>query len=584
MTLRTMFAIPIAIILLVTLVLAGMIASQGWATQTRSRAAVAAVEHMRLLLRLETDLRAERVATNFVLGKPYPLAAQVKQRLIDARHNTDRRITAVDQANWENAAAGTPADWYLATVVVRLGSVRATIDGLLAVNQSERSFAALDTMMPRMVAVARALDDPLDRASLAVTTADPSLAGLLTQNRLAASLRDQVGAIAALVLPRFNAGQRLNANDLYQLHIILARTSYLTRLIADTIEVAGATDRIRASITELKAIDTDSMSGRLNDMADTGSPDSLNDAGPLTPQRILVPWGEQINTLRSAILDAAVAQVASKHTDREMRFAFVLAAFGAVLFAVAECVVLLRQRVVGPLSQLGLAITRIAGGDRSVPVALQSGMREINEMVTAVETLRRAALVADATASRQRMEAQHRLHLLREALGIVQTVQEPAHALERGVTRLSEGFDATIAFVAHKPAIPPATLGSAADAIRAGLAELRESAAELDATFAAAGPAQTEDRPEAEFVAHILAVRAQVDRRSLAVRGFIQPSLVALRDAAGDAPAPVLRDLIGDQFERIEEMVATVASMLAAVTRASAILRDLPLETTPLAA
>ena len=100
----------------------------------------------------------------------------------------------------------------------------------------------------------------------------------------------------------------------------------------------------------------------------------------------------------------------------------------------------------------------------------------------------------------------------------------------------------------------------------------------LTPTFAAA--AGTEDGPEAEFVAHILAVRAQVDRREVAVRGFVLPSLVALRDASAtsdEASGPALRDLVSDQFARVEETVAMISSMLATTTRALAIVRNLPL-------
>jgi hypothetical protein len=46
----------------------------------------------------------------------------------------------------------------------------------------------------------------------------------------------------------------------------------------------------------------------------------------------------------------------------------------------------------------------------------------------------------------------------------------------------------------------------------------------------------------------------------------------------------VLRDLVSDQFQRIEETVATVASMRDAMTRAAAIVRELPPEDVPIAA
>jgi hypothetical protein len=103
--------------------------------------------------------------------------------------------------------------------------------------------------------------------------------------------------------------------------------------------------------------------------------------------------------------------------------------------------------------------------------------------------------------------------------------------------------------------------------------------------------AQTEDRPEAEYMAHIRAVQTEVDRRDLAVRGFILPSLVALRDAAAAACGPeagkhgaALHDLVSDQFERVEETVAVMASMRDAVTRAAAIVRALATDETSLAA
>jgi hypothetical protein len=219
-----------------------------------------------------------------------------------------------------------------------------------------------------------------------------------------------------------------------------------------------------------------------------------------------------------------------------------------------------------------------------VPLILKSGTREIIEMMTAVETLRQAALVADAAAMRQRVAAQHRLQSLREAIGIVRTVREPAHALERGVANLSAGIDATIALVNAATSASPKTLDTAANAVRAGLAEMRDSAAGLDATFALANDAQMEDRSAEEFVAHILAVQVEVDRRDMAVRRFVQPSLVALRDAVGTTREPRLRDLVSDQFQSIESTVATMAAMRSAMIRASTIVREMPLEVAPMAA
>ena len=54
-------------------------------------------------------------------------------------------------------------------------------------------------------------------------------------------------------------------------------------------------------------------------------------------------------------------------------------------------------------------------------------------------------------------------------------------------------------------------------------------------------------------------------------------------DGLGGA-GPALRDLVSDQFARIEETVAVIAGMSATVTRASAIVRELSLDDAPMAA
>lgn len=590
MTLKTLFAIPIAIILLVTLSLAGTITSEGWSGLERGRAAVAAVERMQVLLTLQGSLGTERITTNVILAAPYPLPDPSALRLAAARRDTDRLIAALNfdpRSMVKDVDNVTHPDRDLLEVVIKLGVARAATDALVALDRPERTFAALNALVPLMLAPHMALEDPLASATDDVIAADPSMSGLLAVARIASSLREVLSRVAAVLMPRFNKGQPMTPAEMAEVRRRLGIASELTRLLGMTIEIAGPTERLRKTVSELKRADDSSELLLLSEVMDAGPLGAVDDDGFLRPQRVLIPWGNRIAALRTAILDETVDRVVANVVVRERQFDLAMTAFGLVMIAILESVVSLGNRVVGPLAQLGLAITRIAAGDRGVALTMLSGTREINEMVTAVETLRLAALVADAAVIRHRVAARLRFELLCEALGIVQTVQESAHALERGVARLSEGIDATIALVTAATAAPPATLGTAADAVRVGLAEMRDSAADLDATFAAASSAQTEGRPEAEFRAHILAVQAQVDRRDVAVRLFVQPSLVALRDAAsasGKAPGPVLHDLVSDLFERIEETVATVALMLAAVTRATAIVRDLPLDDTPMAA
>ena len=69
------------------------------------------------------------------------------------------------------------------------------------------------------------LDAPMERASIAVADADPSLSGLVILERLGVSLRDQVGLIAEILQPRFNAGQAPSADEVDRVRVALARTA-----------------------------------------------------------------------------------------------------------------------------------------------------------------------------------------------------------------------------------------------------------------------------------------------------------------------------------------------------------------------
>ena len=586
MTLRTLFAIPIAAILLVTLSLTGMMAAKGLTDYQRGEIAILAVERMRLLVLLQTDLWAERVATNAALGQAHPLPELAAKRLAATRDESDRTLVALIARLRAQSRHGAAAEPFLGEFTGKLDLSRATVDTLLTAGRAERRYADVAKVIPSMLSASLVLEKPLAKVSLDVVAADSSLSGLLAISRLAALLKDGVSGIPGVLLPRFNTDRVLTPADAEAVHVLLAQTAQLTKLLRNTIEISEPTDRMLASLTSLEEVDTGGRRQQIVELLQAGMATAHGKNEIVLAQRLIIPWSESVNALRAAIVDTALHRVTTEQHARVHRLWLASLASGAVILATLASLALLHWRVVSPLARLGMAITRIAAGDRATPLAMRTGTREIAEMVTAVETLRHAALIADATALRQRMAARQRLQILREALGIVLTVEEPAKALEQGVASLSAGIDAAISMVAGSEAPAPPTLGTAAYALRLGLAEMRGAAADLDAIIAAARTAQgDDDHPEAEIVARILAVRDHVDRRDAAVRGFIQPSLAALRDAAsmgGDGRA--MRDLVSEQFLRVEATVAAVSSMCAQVARAAAIVRALPLDETPLAA
>ncbi len=309
---------------------------------------------------------------------------------------------------------------------------------------------------------------------------------------------------------------------------------------------------------------------------------SARDGGPFKwSSRPIEIWADRINAVRAAIIQQTVDRARIEQSSRSERLYVALAAVAAVVLMIVPALAMLQWRVVGPLAQLCFAITRIADGERHTKLEIKSGTREIAEMGIAVETLRQAALVADTTVMRQREMVRRRQAVLREVIGILESVYEPSHSLERDIATLLKDIEALV-----DGALPP-TLDTAATAPRLGLREMRDLAPNFKVATAAAHEADTEVLPEAEILARTAEVVSLVDRRDALVRTIIQPCLLAPRETSTLANAPrarPVRDLIGEQFNLIEATVAKLASTSAAMTRAAHIVRQLATEAAPFAA
>jgi hypothetical protein len=583
MTLRTLFTIPVAMILLVVLSLAGMLVAEGLTTLNQGDVAVAAVNRMRELVLLQSDLWSERVVSNAAMSQDLPLSADTTHGLAAERAKVDARL---DTLTFSRAARRTgKPEPYLTDLRTRVTAVRAEVDRLLTRPRATRTFEEESGVMPMMLAASRVMEEPLAHAAMDVIAADRGLSGLMTAARLSALLKDRYSALAGVLVPRFTVGQALTPDDVEAAHVLWAQIVQLTGLLDDTIDFASPPPSVRAALAVPRRAADPSTRERLERLLSAGQAADAGLAEVSLAQAFILPWSRGANRLRIAIVDAALSQVQEAQRERRYAMTLVSAATGAVVVGLIASLALLRLRVVRPLASLGLAITRIAAGDRRDPVSLPAQAREIAAIVEALETLRQAALIADATAMAQREAEEQRLRLLREALAAVQTVREPAQALEDGIAGLCRGIDDAISLIAPPDGPARRTLTEAANAVRLALAEVRGASADLDSMITTARKTPADAWPEADIVAHVLAVRAHVERRDAAVRALIPPSLAALRDTVAPAIAGSGRDdLVTEQFERIETAVAMVASMHAAVTRAGNILRELPLETPALAA
>ena len=579
MTLRLLFAIPIVVILLVTLSLAGMIVSQEWAGHQRGKIAIAAAEQADVLNRLEGEMAAERIITWDAFEADYPLPEAVARRVADARAETDRALATLIANSAAHPDPRTDdAEPYLPRIQASLLAGRQRVDEVLNLDRPNRTYEEFLSIMPRMLGPATLLWPRLARTADLVIKAEPELAGIFAVARIGLVLRAALGDIAAVTLPRMDAGEPLSDDDLSKVATLQIQADATAKLLDATFYLANPTDEMRDLLASAKAIREGIVQRQLDLIMDANARSIQGARVNVWSSRPVAIWADHINALRNAIMRETLTRVRASQASRDRRLDTASAAVGAVTLIIISVLVMLRRRVVGPLAQLGFAITRIADGDRRTKLVIRSTTREIATMVTAVETLRQAALIADADALRQREAAERRLGSLREALGILRAVNVPSLSLDREVAGLSEGIDTMVAFVTALPAAMPPTLADAAVAVRSGLRDMREVARALVATDVMTQQEGPDALSETEIVARIVTVRAHIDRREELVRAFLQPCLLALRDTtplANSLGAATLHDLIGEQFELIEATVATLASMRAAALRAAEIVRDL---------
>ncbi len=573
MTLRILFTIPAIVILLTTLALAGMAASHEWTGIGRGRIAIETAGRVRIVFAVEATLSSERFATNAVIGVTRPISEPLMTRLNQSRRDVDAAIRDLIAAFPPSTTRGTVADWEPEALIARLREARAAVDELLEKRRADRDIHALAAVMPRHLEAARLLVPIIVRADAEMIAAEPALAGIIAVKQLSLSLRLYLSEMAATWVPRLIAGEAPMPGEARMIRTSLANIAFLSAQLDLSLFVSEPTQAIKdaAKAYVIRERSANAMLTAWLDEARIG-------LDPAVPRQTMIALSEAMNAVRVATMDEILQRVESQQTGRSHHLTLVLVIIFVDLVIFFWSMFLIFWRLSGQLATIGLAIRRIAAGDRATPMVMKAVTRDLQEMVAAIETLRQTALVADATVNRAREAEQRRLESLHQALDFVQATREPARALEHGIARLCDGIDAAIALVTPPDASPSAALASAASAARLGLAELRGHSMDWDA------PAGC---PEQEIVARIHSLRTEVERREAAVRGLIQPSLAALRDVGGQqgrGEVEGLGDLISDQFERIEAAVASVASMRAAAAKAETILRDLSLEQPAIAA
>lgn len=258
MKLRSMLAVPMAVIMLITVVLVAVLAAGSIRSWRDGQSALGRMEQLRLLMAFEEALGVERSPTNTALSAPFAVTPELGAAIVMRRQITDLRLR-------EFAALPGASDRVRAAVdelSTHLSAARANADTVLQRPPERRSDFDVRAGIEEMVALPLLLFPTVDQMLAEMTASDPTLATLLTATRTASDLRLYAGSMAArfnLVIAR---RQPITPHDFDQILIQQGRILELHLLLLGNIGIADVGEQSRDEVQSMEGATSAPLSGR----------------------------------------------------------------------------------------------------------------------------------------------------------------------------------------------------------------------------------------------------------------------------------------------------------------------------------
>lgn len=472
MKLRSILAVPMAVIMLITVLLVAYLSAGSVRSWRDGQAALGRMEQVRQLLLLQEVLGLERGPANAALSSQSAVSPDLHAALVAGRVATDLCLRDLAALPGLPARVGT----ILADLSVRLAAARASVDKAIQQPPEQRFAGANAAALAAMIAIPPLLFPANEQVLADISAANPDIAPLLAATHTASDLRLYAGSIisrfaAAMVEGRVVTQQgigaiRIQQGQVIELHQLLLASISLANAGAATRDVVGAMEEHYFGAAQ-----------RLIDGLIAGAIE--NGQFSMTPAQLVVEYEPSLRVLvavRDRLFVLTRRAVEADQAARLHRLEATAAAGSAVLLAVLAALLVLHRRIIPPLAELEATIIRLAQGDRSVRLTRRHGSQEIVEPASAIEVLRVATIEADAAAARRGVELQRWTAQLRQVLDTIDLMQARTATITDVLPALLEQLGL---LGQHDDEAMPG-LTAAIGAAHAGIAVLRSSSGRLD--------------------------------------------------------------------------------------------------------
>ena len=475
MKLRSMLAIPMTVIMLITVVLVAFLSAGSIRSWRDGQDAMARTEQLRQLLVLQELLGLERGPTNGALSARSAAAPEASAALVAHRGASDRTLrdlTALPGLSDQVHAI-------LADLSVRLAKARADADVVIRQPPAQRSVAQVAAAIAELGTLPPLMFPAVDQILAEISAVDPAVAPLLTATHTASDLRLYAGLIISKFAGVMIKGEPYTMRDVASIHVQQGQVIELHRLLLASISLANIGDAAHDAVAAMEQHYFGAAQQLIDRLID-GAVDTGHFA--MTTAQVLAEYEPTLQVLvgvRDRLFELTRQTMAAEQKARLRRLEATAAVGGAVMLAMLVALLMLHRWVIRPLAELAAMVVRLAQGDRSVRLTARQGSQEITELANAIEVLRIATIEADAAAARRRAELQRWTTQLRQVLDTIDLMQARATTITDVLPALLE----QLATLAQNDATAIPELAAATAATSDSIRVLRDASGRLDAAL-----------------------------------------------------------------------------------------------------
>ena len=287
----------------------------------------------------------------------------------------------------------------------KLAEVRAASDRAMALPMSARDQAAMKGFLPGIAAVVGILEPLLNRLENQVAMADASLTALLNVARTSQDLRISAGGRAATVSLAISTRRPLTAVEISSMDRAQGRVDLDRERIEAGVDQIGSPPRLTKAMNDAIEAYFGKAAPWLEKVMASGRAEGKYEIGTNELATTIVPAVQAFFAVRDAALAEAGDRAGAARDAALTMLALAGLAVVALLGVLAGVTVMLRRRVITPLSTLTGVVGDLAAGRHDVTIPTVERADEIGAMAGSLQVFKDALIAKKAADEAAAVEA-----------------------------------------------------------------------------------------------------------------------------------------------------------------------------------